>query len=67
MSAITDTLSLLLMIRRWVNQIDKTTALLQKMRDEDRDTLTAEEWETLQAADDVAREDLINAIAAAEG
>lgn len=61
-----DILSLLLAIQRWNRQIDKTTALILQMREENRAQLTPEEWETLRADDNEGRQKLIEAIQRAE-
>ncbi len=61
-----DLLSLLLLIENLSNRIGRTTALIKKMREEGRETLTDEEWAELKADDDDARADLVAAIEAAE-
>lgn len=61
-NVVSDVLSLLLAIQRWNRQIDKSTALLLRMREDNRTLLTDEEWQTLQADDNEARQKLIEAI-----
>jgi hypothetical protein len=60
-----DLLALLLLIEKLNAQVGGAIALARKMREEGRDTLTAEELEGLQAADDAARQELSHAIARA--
>lgn len=61
-----DLLSLLLLIRGWTGQIRKVTELIETMRSEGRETLTDDEKVQLQADDDDARNQLLDAIEAAE-
>lgn len=64
-----DVLALLLLIRQLSQQINQAGMLLERMREEGRDTLTPEEWDELKGADDEARSALVEAIerAKAEG
>lgn len=61
-----DILSLLLLIQRFALRAAETAALIQKMRDEGRETLTDEEKAQLRTDDDKARAELVAAIDHAE-
>lgn len=61
-----DVLLLLNLIRDLTGQIRGASELIRKMREEGRDTLTADELATLQRNDDDARGDLVDAIARAK-
>ena len=61
-----DLLAVLRLIKNLAGRIAKATALIKKMREEGRETLTDEEWAELKADDDAARNDLLTAIEAAE-
>lgn len=61
-----DVLALLQLIQALAGQIREASELVQRMREEGRDTLTPEELESLKASDDAARENLTEAIARAQ-
>lgn len=61
-----DLLAVLLLIKNLAGRIGRATALIKKMREEDRETLTDEEWAELKAEDDDARAELEAAIEGAE-
>lgn len=65
MSVTGDVLALLRLIESWSASIQQVTALIQKMRQEGRETLTDEEKAELRGADDAARAELVAAIEAA--
>lgn len=58
----TDVLALLLLIRGLSQQVNQAAMLVQRMREEGRETLTPEEWAELKGADDEARTGLAEAI-----
>lgn len=62
MDELSDMLALLVAIRRWSASAAKAAELIEKMREEGRDTLTDEERQDLQAADDEGRKALVDAI-----
>lgn len=61
-----DLLAILFLIKNLAGRIARATALIKKMREEGRETLTDEEWAELKAEDDDARAELQAAIEAAE-
>ena len=66
-ATIVDALAVLNLARRWRQKYDRLTDLYETMRADGRDTLTPEELAEFQAADDAARQSLVDAINQAEG
>ena len=67
MSTISDVLTLAYLVNGWLKRAQEVSALIVKMREEGRETLTDEEKAQLQAADDAARQSLVDAINEANG
>lgn len=49
-----------------LNNAAQISALLQKAQSEGRDSLTTDEWDSITRSDDIAREQLVAAIAKAK-
>lgn len=56
--------AVLALLTALLNQAGSISAILQKAKAENRDTLTPEEWQTIMSADDSATAALKTAIAA---
>ena len=67
MSTVSDVLTLAYLVNGWIARMQKVNDLIIKMREEGRETLTDEERAQLQADDDAARQDLVDAINEANG